>query len=233
MICRSIRTPAWPGTKYTINDGTDWSLGTTSKIGQLPHDGGMGLDGNLYYTVNNPNNDVTVGKVDAKTGEVKYLKVNKDGQHRRDRPRPHPRRRRQLLVRHQSGPPQPRQARRQDREDHRLPDAAAHVAARRRRDHGRRRQGQGLGFGAGRRPAVRSGDREVHRLQVDDCRSRTPRAPTAPMAPRATATAMAGGRRWRSTPSARPTWRPARPRKSRCRRSRTRWHACRRHARVL
>ncbi len=60
---------------------SDWILGTTSKLGQLPHDGGMGLDGNLYYTVNNPNTLVTVGKVDAKTGEVKYLKVDgRDGQ---------------------------------------------------------------------------------------------------------------------------------------------------------
>jgi len=64
------------GTKYNPNDGTDWSLGTTSKIGQLPHDGGMGYDGHLYYTVNNPNKYVSVGKVDMKTGEVKYLKVN-------------------------------------------------------------------------------------------------------------------------------------------------------------
>src|SRR5215467_108766 len=63
--------------KYNTNDGTDWSLGTTSRIGQLPHDGGMGLDGNLYYTVNAPNRGVTIGKVDAKTGEVKYLKVDK------------------------------------------------------------------------------------------------------------------------------------------------------------
>jgi streptogramin lyase len=36
----------------------------------------MGLDGNLYYTVNNPNKYVSIGKVDTKTGEVKYLKVN-------------------------------------------------------------------------------------------------------------------------------------------------------------
>jgi streptogramin lyase len=64
------------GIKYNPNDGSDWSLGTTSKMGQLPHDGGMGLDGNLYYTVNNPNKSVTIGKVDTKTGEVKYLKVN-------------------------------------------------------------------------------------------------------------------------------------------------------------
>ncbi len=43
------------GTKYNDNDGTDWALGTTSKLGQMPHDGGMGLDGTLYFTVNNPN----------------------------------------------------------------------------------------------------------------------------------------------------------------------------------
>src|SRR5215470_18746191 len=62
-------------TKYNPNDGSDWNLGTTSRIGQLPHDGGMGLDGNLYYTVNAPNKGVTIGKVDSQTGEVKYLKV--------------------------------------------------------------------------------------------------------------------------------------------------------------
>jgi virginiamycin B lyase len=70
------------GAKYPINDGSDWSLGTPSKLGQLPHDGAMGLDGNLYYTVNNPNPDVTIGKVDGKTGEVKYLKVDRrDGKY--------------------------------------------------------------------------------------------------------------------------------------------------------
>jgi len=63
------------GTRYNPNDGTDWSLGTTSKIGQMPHDGGMGLDGTIYFTVNNPNRNATIGKVDAKTGEVKYLKT--------------------------------------------------------------------------------------------------------------------------------------------------------------
>jgi streptogramin lyase len=62
------------GTKYNPNDGSDWSLGTTSKLGELPHDGGMGLDGNLYYTSNNPNKYVTIGKVDTKTGEVSYIK---------------------------------------------------------------------------------------------------------------------------------------------------------------
>jgi streptogramin lyase/mono/diheme cytochrome c family protein len=63
--------------KYNPNDGTDWSLGTTSKLGQLPHDGNIDAEGNLYFTSNNPNKLVTVGKVDAKTGEVKFLKVNR------------------------------------------------------------------------------------------------------------------------------------------------------------
>src|SRR6516162_5410282 len=63
--------------KYNPNDGSDWSLGVTSRGGQLPHDGAMGLDGTLYYTVNAANRGVTIGKVDAKTGEVKYLKVDK------------------------------------------------------------------------------------------------------------------------------------------------------------
>src|SRR6195256_5261302 len=65
--------------KYNPNPGTDWAMGTTSKLGELPHDGGMGLDGNLYFTSNNPNRLVTVGKVDTKTGDVKFLKVDGPG----------------------------------------------------------------------------------------------------------------------------------------------------------
>ncbi len=60
-----------------VNDGSDWSLGVTSKLGQMPHDGGMGLDGNLYFTNNNANRLATIGKVDTKTGEVKWLKVDR------------------------------------------------------------------------------------------------------------------------------------------------------------
>jgi streptogramin lyase len=63
------------GTQYNPNDGTDWTLGTTSKIGEMPHDGGIGLDGTLYFTVNNPNRSATIGKVDPKTGAVKYIKA--------------------------------------------------------------------------------------------------------------------------------------------------------------
>jgi streptogramin lyase len=64
------------GTRYNPNDGTDWSLGTTSKMGQLPHDGALGLDGTIYFTSNNPNRGVTIGKVDPVTGAVKYLKAD-------------------------------------------------------------------------------------------------------------------------------------------------------------
>jgi virginiamycin B lyase len=60
-----------------VNDGSDWSLGITSKLSEMPHDGGMDLDGNLYFTNNNPNRLATVGKVNAKTGEVKWLKVDR------------------------------------------------------------------------------------------------------------------------------------------------------------
>ena len=64
------------GTKYNPNDGTDWALGTTSKIGEMPHDGGMGLDGTIYFTVNNPNRSATIGKVDPKTGVIKFIKAD-------------------------------------------------------------------------------------------------------------------------------------------------------------
>jgi streptogramin lyase len=64
------------GTRYNANDGTDWAQGTTSKLGQLPHDGALGLDGTIYFTSNNPNRGVTIGKVDPATGAVKYLKAD-------------------------------------------------------------------------------------------------------------------------------------------------------------
>ena len=41
--------------KYNPNDGSDWTLGTTSKLGELPHDGSMRVDRNLYFTSTNPN----------------------------------------------------------------------------------------------------------------------------------------------------------------------------------
>jgi virginiamycin B lyase len=60
------------------NDGTDWTQGTTSKLGLITHDGGMDFDGNIWFTSNTPNKTVTIGRVNAKTGEYKPLKVNRN-----------------------------------------------------------------------------------------------------------------------------------------------------------
>jgi streptogramin lyase len=76
----ALNPDAGPGTlgiKGPDNDGSDWSLGVTSKLGQMPHDGNMDFEGNVYFTNNNPNKLATIGKVNAKTGEVKYLKVDR------------------------------------------------------------------------------------------------------------------------------------------------------------
>jgi len=58
-------------------DGSDWSQGTPSKIGLIIHDDVMDMEGNLWFTSNSPNKVVSVGKVDAKTGEVSYKKLAK------------------------------------------------------------------------------------------------------------------------------------------------------------
>jgi streptogramin lyase len=57
------------------NDGTNWALGTPSKGGLIVHDDQMDFDGNIWFTSNSSNSLVSVGKVDAKTGEVTYKKV--------------------------------------------------------------------------------------------------------------------------------------------------------------
>jgi streptogramin lyase len=61
------------------NDGHDWSLGTPSRIGALVHDAWSDLDGNLWFTSNAPNRHLTVGRIDTKSGAVKFLKVPKSG----------------------------------------------------------------------------------------------------------------------------------------------------------
>src|SRR3989449_6755131 len=68
-----LNPDAGVGTRYNPNDGTDWSLGTTSKIGQLPHDAALCLDGTTYFTSTKSTRGVTIGKVDPVTGAVKYL----------------------------------------------------------------------------------------------------------------------------------------------------------------
>jgi streptogramin lyase len=61
--------------KTPTTDGSDWLNGTPSRRGSLVHDGWADLDGNLWFTSNVPNHDTSVGRIDAKTGKVKMLKV--------------------------------------------------------------------------------------------------------------------------------------------------------------
>src|SRR5262249_9140941 len=78
VVFRTYDVPPEPdNAPVRTNDGHDWSLGTPSKIGVLVHDAWSDLDGNLWFTVNNPNRNVTVGRIDTKTGAVKFLKVPK------------------------------------------------------------------------------------------------------------------------------------------------------------
>jgi virginiamycin B lyase len=62
--------------KVPPNNGSDWTLGTTSRIGSIPHDAAADNDGNLWYASVSPNKNLSVGRIDAKTGEVKPFKVN-------------------------------------------------------------------------------------------------------------------------------------------------------------
>ena len=98
-----------------------------------------------------PTGCVTIGKVDTKTGEVKYLKVDRnDGRAATAHG----------LMRDGEGNfwfdvnPGRRSLGKLDAKTEKISvyqTPQQHVAARRRRDHGRRRQGQDLGLGAGRR----------------------------------------------------------------------------------
>jgi streptogramin lyase len=80
VVFREYDVPAEPdNAAMRNNDGHDWSIGTPSRIGSLVHDAWSDLDGNLWYTSNTPNRNVTVGHINTKTGEVKQLKVPKAG----------------------------------------------------------------------------------------------------------------------------------------------------------
>jgi streptogramin lyase len=67
--------------KYGTNNGSDWSLGTPSAMfGQHGvHDAQADLEGNIWFSVNVPNPYASIGRVDAKTGVVKFFRV--DGLH--------------------------------------------------------------------------------------------------------------------------------------------------------
>ena len=63
------------GLPAITNDGSDWSNGAPSKQGGLVHDAWLDLQGDLWFTCNNPNRLVSIGHVNGKTGEVSFVKV--------------------------------------------------------------------------------------------------------------------------------------------------------------
>jgi streptogramin lyase len=60
------------------NDGSDWSLGTPSGLNHVNgvHDAQVDFDGNIWFTYAHPGYETTVGKIDAKTGATKSLKLD-------------------------------------------------------------------------------------------------------------------------------------------------------------
>ncbi len=71
-----VQEDAGMPSKYPVNDGADWSLGTPSRIGSLVHDAFADLDGNLWFTSNVPNRKMSIGKINAQTGAVEFMRVN-------------------------------------------------------------------------------------------------------------------------------------------------------------
>jgi streptogramin lyase len=83
VVFTEYEAPADPdvGMPYKVltNNGSDWSLGTPSYVypGFGVHDAWIDADGtSLYFTCNVPNNILTLGKFDLKTGAFKALKVH-------------------------------------------------------------------------------------------------------------------------------------------------------------
>ena len=64
-------------TQYPTNNGSDWSLGTPSTMNGSHgvHDAQADFNGNIWYTNNVASHAITLGRIDAETGEVRYLKI--------------------------------------------------------------------------------------------------------------------------------------------------------------
>ena len=64
-------------TQYPTNNGSDWSLGTPSALNGAHgvHDAQADFNGNIWYSNNVSSRAISVGRIDAKTGEVRYVKV--------------------------------------------------------------------------------------------------------------------------------------------------------------
>jgi virginiamycin B lyase len=62
---------------FVQNDGSDWSLGTPSVLipGWGVHDAWLDFQGDLWFTCNIPNRQITIGRISTKTGAVKLFAV--------------------------------------------------------------------------------------------------------------------------------------------------------------
>ncbi len=67
--------------KYLPENGSDWSRGTPSLMNGANgvHDAQFDLDGNMWFTQALPTHSITIGRIDAKTGEVKFIKLGEPG----------------------------------------------------------------------------------------------------------------------------------------------------------
>lgn len=65
------------GTEYITNNGSDWSLGTPSSLSGAHgiHDAQADLNGNIWFSYNVSNHDISLGRVDAKTGALKTFRI--------------------------------------------------------------------------------------------------------------------------------------------------------------
>lgn len=72
-----VAGPEHAAPKYALNNGSDWATGTPSAMfgGHGVHDAQADFDGNIWFSYNVPNPYVSLGRVDAKTGEVKFFRV--------------------------------------------------------------------------------------------------------------------------------------------------------------
>ena len=61
--------------KLITGDGSDWSRGTPARRGSIGHDAWMDLDGNIWVNSNAPNRNLTIARIDAKTGAYKPFVV--------------------------------------------------------------------------------------------------------------------------------------------------------------
>ncbi len=81
VVFTEYEVPLDPGsgfdTKYPTNNGSDWSLGTPSALNGSHgvHDAQADFNGNIWFSNNVASKLISVGRIDAKTGEVRYIKV--------------------------------------------------------------------------------------------------------------------------------------------------------------